>query len=249
MRTKPLQTLRALALLGLLCAIPARADEPAPAADAEPAPEAPTPAAEAAPPPAAEPPDADDPGCAEEGGGRKGVQKRDFLKKSRLEISAHGGFFAGDLVSTSYTYGGSLAFYFTEDFGVETTFLVTPIDLGVERPLTQFFQGQRFHASDAYTLVGDLVWSPIHLKVRATEKAIVHGDLLFYLGAGDTFHDSVQGVTFDAGLGLKIYPTKFLAIRFDVRDYILVQEVVSVQRTTNNIVGTVGLSFWVLPWF
>src|SRR6185436_434058 len=139
-------------LPALLIASPALAEDPAPVAD----PAAPAPAAPAPETPAVAPEDAEgeDPGCAEEGNGRKGVQKKDFLKKFRFELSAIGGFFAADLVPTNYTYGGSLSFFLTEDFGLEATFLVTPIDLGIERPLTQFFQGQRFHASDAYTIVG-----------------------------------------------------------------------------------------------
>ena len=82
-------------------------------------------------------------------GRRKGVQKRDFLKRLRLEMSAWGGFFASDLLSTSYDYGGALAFYPGEDFGFEASLVVTPFDLAVERPLTQFFAGQTFTKVDS----------------------------------------------------------------------------------------------------
>jgi outer membrane beta-barrel protein len=208
--------------------------------------------AEEAPPASAtatSPDEENEAGCAEDGPKRKGVQKRDFLKRHRVEVTAWGGFFAADLLSTSYSYGGAIGFYLTEDFGVEASLLVTPMDLAVERPITELFQGAVFHPSTAFVIVADAVWSPVHLKVRASEHAIIHGDLVFALGAGDTIHDTAQGVTFDVGLGLKIYPTRFLSIRFDLRDYLMVQEAVSVQRTVNNIVGTLGLSFWILPWF
>jgi outer membrane beta-barrel protein len=181
-------------------------------------------------------------GCSEPGMERKGVQRRDFLKRHRLEVSAWGGFFAGDLLSTSYAYGGALAFFLSEDFGVEASLVVSPFSLGIERPLTQLFGGQRFGSSFGYILVGDLLWSPVHLKVRASERSIVHGDLAFVLGAGDTFHDSVQGVTLDVGLALKLYPTRWLALRIDVRDYLMVQEAVAVQRVANNVIGLAGLS-------
>jgi outer membrane beta-barrel protein len=177
-----------------------------------------------------------------EAGLRKGVQKRDFLKRLRAEVSVWGGFFAADLLSTSYDYGGALAFYPGEDFGVEASLLVTPFSLAVEKPLTQFFSGRVFTTSTAYVLVADLLWSPIHFKVRATEKAIAHGDVLFALGAGDTFNATVQGVTFDVGIGLKVYAGRWVAIRFDLRDYVMVQEAVAVERVTNNLVGLVGVS-------
>jgi len=89
------------------------------------------------------------------------------------------------------------------------------------------------------------LWSPIHLKMRVSEHAIAHGDLLFALGAGDTFNGSVQGVTFDVGLGLKLYANRFLAVRFDLRDYLMIQEAVAVERVTNNLVGTLGLSLFI----
>jgi outer membrane beta-barrel protein len=164
-------------------------------------------------------------------------------------VSAWGGFFAGDLLSTSYGFGGAIAFYLTEDFGLEASLVVTPLDLGIERPLTQLFMGQRFHESLAFLLVGDLLWSPVHFKVRASETAILHGDVVFALGAGSAFNDTVQGATFDAGLGVKFYPMRYLSLRFDVRDYLMTQEAISVQRVTNNLVGMAGLSFWIPPWF
>ncbi|HEX9103128.1 MAG TPA: outer membrane beta-barrel domain-containing protein [Polyangia bacterium] len=178
-------------------------------------------------------------------GRRKGVQKRDFLKRLRLELSAWGGFFASDLLSTSYDYGGAIAFYPGEDFGFEASLLVTPFDLAVERPLTQFFAGQVFKPSLAFVVVGNFLWSPIHLKLRVSDHAIAHGDLFFALGAGDTFNQTVQGLTFDVGIGLKLYANRFFAVRFDLRDYLMIQEAVAVQRVTNNIVGLFGLSLFI----
>jgi outer membrane beta-barrel protein len=177
-------------------------------------------------------------------GARKGVQKRDFLKRLRAEATIWGGFFAGDLVSTSYAYGGALAFWPGEDFGVEASIMVTQFRLDVEKPLTQFFAGQVFHNSLAFVVVGDLLWAPIHLKLRVSERGIIHGDVLFALGAGDTFNETVQGVTFDVGIGMKIYPNRWIAIRFDLRDYLMLQEAIAVQRVSNNLVGTLGISLF-----
>ncbi len=178
-------------------------------------------------------------------GRRKGVQKRDFLKRLRLEMSAWGGFFASDLLSTSYDYGGALTFYPGEDFGFEASVLITPLTLAIQKPLTSFFAGQTFPKSMAYIVVGDLLWSPIHLKLRVSDHAIAHGDVFFALGAGNTFNQTVQGVTFDVGIGLKLYANRFFAVRFDLRDYLMVQEAVAVERVTNNIVGLFGLSLFI----
>ncbi len=193
---------------------------------------------------------ADEP-CLESGdplgelGQRKGVQKRNFLKRLRAELSVFGGFYAADLYSTSYNYGGAVTFWPFEDFGVEASVLVSPVTLSIEKPLTQFFTGRVVSPSLAYVVVGDLVWSPIHLKMRVSEKGIIHGDVMLFVGGGETINDSAQGATFDVGLGLKLYPTRYLAIRLDLRDYVQVQEAVAVEKTTNNLVGMVGLSLFI----
>lgn len=176
-----------------------------------------------------------------EAGARKGVQKRPFLKRLRAEISVWGGFFASDLLSSTYTYGGALAFYPFEDWGFEAALHVSPFDLAIEKPLTSFFAGQVYNKSNAYVLTGNVVWSPIHFKLKAGEKSIVYGDVFFFLGAGNTFNDTVQGLTFDAGFGIKLYPTKYFGVRFDIRDYVMVQEAIAVQRVSSNLVGTLGL--------
>lgn len=179
------------------------------------------------------------------GGVRKGVQRRDFLKRLRAEISAWGGFYAADLVSTSYTFGGAVAFYPFEDFGIEASLIVAPISLAIERPVASTFGGKIFKDGDfQFTVVAGPVWSPAHFKLRAGEKSIVHGDLFFTVGGGYSFHRSIQGGTFDAGVGLKLYPNKYFAVRFDIRDYVIIQEAISVQRVTNNIVGTIGFSLF-----
>ena len=63
-------------------------------------------------------------------------------------------------------------------------------------------------------------------------------------GAGRTFHDSVQGVTFQGGLGLRLYLMKRLSFRLDVRDFIMPQEVLGRGRTTHNITLLAGFGIW-----
>ena len=146
-----------------------------------------------------------DDSCVEPGDltARKGIQQRDFLKRYRFEVSGFGGFFASDLLSSSYSYGGSVGFFPFEDLGVEANVVVTPFNLDIEKPLTQFFGGSIYHSSRAEILTGNILWSPIHFKVRASEKRIMHGDIMLALGAGHTFNDTVQGVTFDGGIGFR----------------------------------------------
>lgn len=174
----------------------------------------------------------------------RGVQKRDFLKNKRIQVVGHGGVLALDLLSSSYLYGGALTFFVTEDFGIELSFDVTHMSLDLDSPLADFFGDNRFVPANGYLGLANLVWSPVHAKLKIG-NSIIHSDILFMAGAGRLFHDSVQGVTFDAGMALEMYLSKYVTLRFDVRDVIAIQEAVAETRLTNNIAATAGVAFWI----
>jgi outer membrane beta-barrel protein len=236
-----------------------------PATSADPKPTTPPPGAPAAPGPSGEteaapgPPDGAGPSapvgapsCLDQtiadelgqGYQRKGVQKRDFLKRHRFELSGVGGFYASDVLSSTYTYGGALAFYPSEDFGVEVMVTNSPVEFRLEEPFTQFDREHHFIPSDAWQVIGSLLWSPMHAKFKFTDRTIIHGDLFLLAGAGRTEHSSVQGLTWEVGGALKLYTTRFFTLRLDVRDFILAQEVLGRGRIANNVTTLLGVSLW-----
>ena len=178
------------------------------------------------------------------GGRRKGVQRRDFLKRHRFELAAVGGFYASDALSSTYSYGGALAYYPSEDFGVEVLVTRSPVSFRLEEPFNAFDHEQHFVPGVAWQGMFSLLWSPIHAKFRFTEQTIIHGDLFLVAGAGKTFHESVLGLTWEAGAGFKLYLSRHFAIRFDVRDFLLPQEVLGRGRITNNVTILGGLGAW-----
>jgi outer membrane beta-barrel protein len=178
------------------------------------------------------------------GGRRKGVQRRDFLKRHRFELSAVGGFYASDALSSTYSYGGALAFYPSEDFGVEVLITRSPVSFRLEQPFNAFDREQHFQPGQALQGIVSLLWSPIHAKFKFTEETIIHGDVFAVAGAGRTFHESVLGLTWEAGAGIKLYLARHLAFRLDVRDFLLPQEVLGRGRITNNVTILAGLSAW-----
>ncbi|MBP6628015.1 MAG: outer membrane beta-barrel domain-containing protein [Kofleriaceae bacterium] len=174
----------------------------------------------------------------------RGVQKRDFRKDGKVALLARAGLFGGDLTSTSWIAGGSLGFFFTEDLGVELSFDLTPVTLDLDQPLAEFFGDDRFEPGMGYLGLANVVFSPIHTKIK-TGGGIVHGDLLMFAGGGRLFHDSVQGVTFDAGLALDLFVTRVATFRFEAKNVMTVQEAVAQTRFTNNLVATAGVVFWI----
>jgi outer membrane beta-barrel protein len=174
----------------------------------------------------------------------RGVQKRDFLKRRKLNLVAHGGLYGGDLTSSSWLAGGAVGFFFTEDFGIQGEFSLTPLTLDLDAPLTRFFGDNRFEPGMAYVALGNFVWSPIHAKLKVG-GGIVHADVLLFAGAGRMVHDAVQGLSFNAGAALDMFVTRAVTVRLSVRDLMAIQEIAAETRFTNNLVATVGLSVWI----
>jgi outer membrane beta-barrel protein len=181
---------------------------------------------------------------SDEGYRRKGVQRRDFLKRRRFELSVLGGFYASDVLSSTYTAGGSLAFFPAEDFGLELLGQWSPVEYRLDKAFSSFDRGQRFSDGSAVTAMVGLVFSPFHTKLKLSETRILHGDLALVAGGGRTFHDSVQGIAGQVGLALRIYLGSHLGLRLDVRDFILSQEVLGRGRVSHNVGVLLGLGVW-----
>jgi outer membrane beta-barrel protein len=160
-----------------------------------------------------------------------------------------GGLYASDLLSSTYAYGGSLAFYFTEDLGIEATFAVTPVALDVDKSLTGFFGDSRFTEGRGYLGLAAMIWSPIHFKVKTSGEGVLHGDIELGIGGGKLWNDTAQGWAFQAGPRVELYLLRWLSLRFDVRDVMLIQEAVAETRFTNNITVLGGLGLWLPPGF
>jgi outer membrane beta-barrel protein len=174
----------------------------------------------------------------------RGVQKRDFLKRRKLNLVLHGGLHAGDLTSSSWIAGGSLGFFFTEDFGIAGEFDVTPLELDLDSPINKFFGDDRFQPGLAYVALAKVLWSPIHAKVKLG-GGIVHADFLLYAGGGRMIHDAVQGLAYDAGAALDMFVTRAMTIRLSLQDLMAVQEIAAETHFTNNLIATAGIAFWI----
>ncbi len=174
----------------------------------------------------------------------RGVQKREFLKRHKINLVLHGGLHAGDLTSSSWLAGGSLGFFFTEDFGVAAEFDVTPLELDLDSPINKFFGDDRFEPGLAYIALAKVMWSPIHAKLKLG-GGIVHADVLLYAGGGRMIHDAVQGIAYDAGAALDMFVTRALTVRLSLQDLMAVQEIAAETHFTNNLIATAGIALWI----
>ncbi len=176
----------------------------------------------------------------------RGVQERLFQKARRHELSVLGGAYAADLLSSSYLVGGAYTFHFSEDLGLEAGFGYTRAQSEVvkiieDRLATDLVK----NSTPVFLYQGHLVWSLAYGKLRWFGSRISRFDFNLALGGGITDNQAARGLTFSGGLGFKFYPSEWFAIRIDLRDNVLEQELLGESRIVNNLVATLGMSVFI----
>jgi len=181
----------------------------------------------------------------------RGVVPRLFQKALRHELSAMGGWFAGDLSDGAPTYGGAYTFHFTEDLGLEASYLRSRQRYELLGAIIERQQGLvgLVEAEDnpVQFFLGHIVWSLAYGKVRWMGGAIGRYDFYLSLGGGATVEPGDLGLTGSGGFGMKFYLTQWLALRLDVRDAVHEQKRVQlgVEKIVNDITATGGLSLFI----
>jgi outer membrane beta-barrel protein len=183
-------------------------------------------------------------------GGRhyRDVQERLFTKAFRHELSAMGGWYAGDLYSGNWLAGGAYTFHFSEDLGLEASVEFTRYRSAVTDAYeNRYPQIQVLDRPDkpGTLYFGHLVWSFAYGKVRWMGDGIGRFDFNLALGAGVTDDSTSRGITGSAGLGAKLYIGKWFAVRFDARDHVLREVLVGDEHLVNDILVTLGASVFI----
>ena len=176
----------------------------------------------------------------------RGVQKRLFQKAGRHEISAMGGLYAADLLSSSYMLQGSYTFHFVEELGLEASFAYTRAQSELVEIVEEdtSFTALRLD-TPVYIYQGHLLWSLAYGKVRWFSGSVSRFDVHLALGGGVTDNQTAQGLTLSGGLGMKFLFSQWFALRMDVRDQILSQELLGVSKVVHNLAATLGFSVFI----
>lgn len=182
----------------------------------------------------------------------RGVVPRLFKKTLRHEISAMGGWYAGDIADGAPVYGGAYTFHFSEDLGLEASYFRTRQQYGLLDAIIDRQQGliqfQEAPEEDVQLFLGHLVWSLAYGKVRWLGGAINRFDFYLSLGGGatDTSESGGLGLTGSGGFGFKFYLTDWLAFRMDVRDHVRNHRApMGVEKVVNDISAMGGLSLFI----
>ncbi len=181
----------------------------------------------------------------------RGVVERQIQKALRHELTPMGGWYAADVSDGAPIYGGAYTFHFTEDLGLEASYLRTQQNFAFLEGVVESNQGLvQITAPDTELLpyfMGNLVWSVAYGKVRWMGGAIGRFDFHVTLGAGVAVEPGERGITGSGGFGLKFYLNEWLALGLDTRDYVrqMKRQNLGIERIVNDIAVLGGLSVFI----
>jgi outer membrane beta-barrel protein len=181
----------------------------------------------------------------------RGVVPRLIKKALRHEISAMGGWYAGDISDGAPIWGGAYTFHFTEDLGLEASYFRTKQSFALLEAINERQQGLidivESEENPIQFFLGNLVWSLAYGKVRWLGGAIGRFDFQIALGGGATVEPGALGLTGSVGFGMKFYLTEWLVFRLDTRDLVHSQQRVQlgVDQVVNDITAMGGLGIMI----
>jgi outer membrane beta-barrel protein len=174
------------------------------------------------------------------------TDQRDFVKSARHELTVLGGYYVSDLLDGTFIVGAAYTYHLTEDVGVEASFGYSQVKSSVASKLEHDRAVTVLPPSDRmYLVFTDLVWSPVHGKMRLFADTIIHFDLHGAAGVGIIDNATSLGAAGQLGLGMKFLLGKSWAIRLDVRDQIYRQQILQVSQYVQDFSLTLGLSVFI----
>ncbi len=151
----------------------------------------------------------------------KSVQRKDFLKRHRWELTPTFTLSLNDAFYQKMGGGAAVSFYPADALGIE----LQGIYVGtVQTDMVGYFQ----QANQAlpkvsklqYWFCGSLLWSPLYGKLAFVTDEIVHFDAYLIAGFGMAYTETGAKFATNFGLGLRYFLTSWLVIKVEVRDLI-----------------------------
>jgi outer membrane beta-barrel protein len=171
------------------------------------------------------------------------ADERDFVKAARHELTIQGGYYVSDLLDGTFVVGAAYTYHLTEDAGIEASFAYSQVRSSVAARLEHDRGVSILPKEDrVYLVFTNLVWSPIHGKMRFFADSIVHFDIHGAAGVGIIDNATSFGAAGQFGVGTKIFLSKSWALRLDVRDQLYKQQILAVRQYVQDFSLTLGVS-------
>lgn len=181
------------------------------------------------------------------------IQNRTYSKAQKF----YGSLVAGTLINDSFAegkpVGGMLGYYFTEDFGVELSYLGHDAKRNEN---VETLANKSYAVAPNYNLVknsmtASVTYTPFYAKMAFMNKSIMYFDMGFTAGVGVSTYEQVtspaQGAGeqfnsktsphFEIGFMQQLFLTKNVAFRLDLKNTFYKQTIVPYQTNSNTTTG------------
>jgi outer membrane beta-barrel protein len=190
-----------------------------------------------APPPASEPP-----GQVVDPQVERREIKEPAIDREDFEIGVFGGIMSVEDFGSDPIYGIRLAYHLTEGFFVEASAATTEAGLTSFEELSgdvRFFEDRRLNY---YNL--NLGYNLLPGEVFVGGRRAYNANFYVVAGLGSTSFAEDDRFTVNFGAGFRFLWTDSLALHVDFRDHLFDIDVVGREKTTHNLEGTIGVSFF-----
>jgi outer membrane beta-barrel protein len=178
----------------------------------------------------------------------KSVQRKVFLKKSRVEIFPQFSLDLNDPFFQHFIVGAAVGFHLADSMSVEVRggatiakmkqsairFVRTETDSLLENP-PEF----KYHADI------DFLWAPFYGKISLFSEAILHFDTYLTAGPGIFGTDAGLNPAANIGIGQRYFITDWLTARVEVRNYLFLDN----RNDTSDLQNLLVLGFSVSGFF
>jgi outer membrane beta-barrel protein len=173
------------------------------------------------------------------------ADERDFVKQARHELTVFGGYYVSDLLDGTYIVGAAYTYHLTEDVGIEASFGFSQLQSSVAQRLERDRNVTILPKEDnVYLIFTDVIWSPIHGKMRLFADTILHFDIHGAIGVGIIDNSTSFGAAGQFGLGMKVLLGRSWGLRLDVRDHLYRQQILTVRQYVQDFTVTLGVSLF-----
>ena len=165
------------------------------------------------------------------------IQNRQFKKRGKFRLGLGGGFNGTDPFLSVKQLGGSLGYYFGENWAVQLTgskYFVSSSSALV----TLESNGYGTLLNRPSSFVGaEALFSPLYGKLAFFGNQILYFDFYVLGGLGSLSADNGSSTAIHAGLGQQVYLTKSMAINLELRVHRF-KENLSAPKTVTLVPGT-----------
>ncbi len=155
----------------------------------------------------------------------KSVQRKQFIKKSRIEVFPHFGLDLNDPFYQHFILGGSVAYHFADSMAAELR--AGGVIGSVDQSAIRFVREEtgslindppefKWHADI------DFVWAPLYGKISLFTESILHFDTFVTVGPGVFATDANVNPSMNIGIGQRYFINEWLTARVEIRDYIFI---------------------------